>query len=416
MRIWDIKRAAAVLLCGVLGLALAGCAAVFDRSYAVSQVYEATSGQEEAGEPAYDSITSYAALRRAIVALVAAHTDSAQLQFANYDGDLRQDISTACWEVKFSTPLGAFAVDYISYDLSRIVSYYQAEVNIAYKRSAAQVDALESVPSSAAFTGRLDSALRRGDTYLVLQIADGSATADTIRADVAKVYYADPLACPVLPEVEVGLYPETGVSRIAELSLNYALEPGQLAQRRQELADAAEALTALESVPTPEGRESAGPLYTLYTYLTENCRTDAEAGSTAWDALTAGAADSEGIALALKAGCDRLGLECLVVSGRLDGEDHFWNIVTLDGASYHVDASGGGPEVFLAGDGQLWGVYWWDTSEYPACPSDYYFFGGPEPSPEPESTEEPAAGSLGPEEPENSPEPEEPESSPEPEN
>ena len=388
MRIWDIKRAAAGLACAALCLALSGCAAVFDRSYSVSQPYEASAGQEEPVGTATDSITSYAALRRAIMALVSEHTESAQLQFANYDGDLHQDISTACWEVKSSTPLGAFAVDYISYDLSRIVSYYQAEVNIAYKRSAAQVGALENALSSSVLSQRLDSALRRGDTYLALQIADGSATADTIRADVAKAYYADPLACPVLPEVEVGLYPETGVSRIAEVSLNYALEPGQLAQRRQELAAAVDVLAAQERDDVPEGRESAGPLYAMYAYLAENCLPDAQAGSTAWDALTAGTADSEGIALALKAGCDRLGVECLVVSGRLDGEDHFWNIVTLDGASYHVDASGGEPEVFLAGDGQLWGLYWWDTSQYPACPSDYYFFGGPEPSPEPEEIPE----------------------------
>ncbi len=384
MRIWDIKRAAAALVCLALPLTMSGCAAVFDRSYSVSQPYEPAAVQEEPPEAAYDAITSYAALRRAIEQLVADHVESAQLQFTSYDGDLRQDISTACWEVKSSSPLGAFAVDYISYDLSRIVSYYQAEVNIAYKRSAAQVQSLEIAATSSALTGRLDRALRQGETYLVLQIADASATADTVRGSVSQAYYADPLACPVLPEVEVGLYPETGVSRIAEISLNYALEPTELAQRRQDLADAAAALAQTEPAEVPEGKESAAPLYALYRRLPEICRADEEAGSTAWDALTAGAADSQGMAMAFKAGCDAMGVECLVAAGRLDGNEHYWNIVTLDGASYHVDVSGGEPEVFLAGDGSLWGVYWWDTSDYPACPEDYYFFGEPEPEATPE--------------------------------
>ena len=28
----------------------------------------------------------------------------------------------------------------------------------------------------------------------------------------------------------------------------------------------------------------------------------------------------------------------------------------------------GEEQVFLVGDEDLWGAYWWDTSEYPACP------------------------------------------------
>ncbi len=372
MRIWDTKGPAAGLLAAALLLSAGGCAAVFDRSYAVSQVYEASAGQEEPGDAAYDSISSYASLRRAIVQLVADHVDSAQLQFANYDGDLSQDISTACWEVKSSTALGAFAVDYISYDLSRIVSYYQAEVNIAYKRSAAQVDALENAVTTSALAGRMDRALRAGDTYLVLRIADASATADTIRAYVSGAYYADPLACPVLPSVEVGLYPEAGVDRIAEVSLNYTLEPAELARRRVDLAARVQLLAEQPPVPSPTGTEdTAEALRALYDYLSRSCRADEQAGSTAWDALAEGSATSEGLAMAMKAGCDSLGIECLVAAGRLDGDDHFWNIVSLDGISYHVDVSGGGREVFLAGDGSLWGTYWWDTSEYPACPEDY---------------------------------------------
>ena len=52
-----------------------------------------------------------------------------------------------------------------------------------------------------------------------------------------------------------------------------------------------------------------------------------------------GRADSEGMALAYKALCDTIGIECTVVEGRLDRTEHYWNIVTLEGDSYHVDTS-----------------------------------------------------------------------------
>ncbi len=422
-----VRRLVPVLF--ALGLLLAaGCSSLFDDSYSSREPYQAPSAQEEAAEteeeePAYDNITNFAALRRAVLQLVTDHVESAQLQFTNYDGSISQDISTACWEVKSSTALGAFAVDYISYDLSRIVSYYQAEVNITYKRSAAQVDALERAPSVSALTARLDRALRDGDTYLVLEIADASATADTVRAYVSEAYYADPLACPVLPEVEVGLFPETGVSRIAEMTLNYGLEPSELHQRRSALDEALASLTggllpgpspapetaspagtpAVPSSPEPsrdpraEALDQADRLKTLCARLADRCVLDERAGSTAWDALAGGAADSEGLALALKAGCQAVGLDCLVVAGRVDGEEHYWNMVTLAGDSYHVDVSGtsgGTPAVFLSGDEQLWGVYWWDTSEYPPCPEDFRSAAEPVPSPGPSPAPSPSGAPL----------------------
>ncbi len=404
-----LRRALPLLLALAL-LALAGCSVLYDTEYSSREPYQAPAAQEESGEePAYDNITNYAALRRAVLRLVTDHAESAQLQFNGYEGSLSQDISTACWDVKSSTALGAFAVDYISYDLSRIVSYYQAEISVTYKRSAAQVEALERTSSVSALTDRLDRALRAGETYLVLEIADASATADTLREYVSNAYYADPLACPVLPEAEVGLFPETGVSRIAELSLDYGLESGELAQRREQLATALTEITAgltpapaADAAPSPspsptpskkeEALDQAERLRLLCGRLMDRCRTDESAGSTAWDALLGGAADSQGQALALEACCQAIGLDCRTVAGRMDGDVHFWDMVTLVGDSYHVDVSGrdeAGPAVFLTGDDRLWGVYWWDTSDYPACPADFRFSDEPEPTPAPESAASP---------------------------
>lgn len=367
---WGRPRIAALLILVLVLLTTGGCAALFERPYYSSEPYQVpvqTTSAADAGDEAMDSISNYASLRRAITSLVAEHRDSAQLQFLNYDGAISQDISTACWEVKSSTALGAFAVDYISYDLSRIVSYYQAQINITYKRSAAQVEARESVSTMTALADRLEQALDAGETYLVLELSSAAVTADTVQDYVKDAFCADPISCPVLPEVEVGFYPESGMSRIAEITLDYGMDAEALTQRRQALDLVLTDMAA--QIVAEAGEDPAARLDALRTYLRENCTPDETAGGTAWDALIGGAASSQGLALAVKAGCLALDIPCLPVEGRLGDASHWWNIVTLDDSSYHLDVSV--EDVFLAGDEQLLGGYWWDTSEYPPCPAPY---------------------------------------------
>ena len=309
--------------------------------------------------------------------------------------------------MKSSTALGAFAVDYISYDLSRIVSYYQAEIYITYKRSEHQLSALERVGTLTGMRARLEEAMRAGETYLVLELTAASAAPSAVTESLVRAYYADPLTCPVLPGSEAVLYPESGVDRILEITLDYGMDGESLSQRREELAAALETMTAAcgQPVPTDEEAESeeaeaesepeeawtpepAELMEALCAYLAENCVPEETAGSTAWDALVEKTASSEGMAMAFEAGCQALGLTCQLVSGRRDGEPHAWNIVTIGEASYHVDVStwGEGEEdVFLLGDEDIWGDYWWDTSEYPVCSRRYG--ASEEPTGEPASDE-----------------------------
>ncbi len=370
-----MRRVIGALLAAAMVFAMSGCSGVYEKEYTSQRPYEAepAGAVGTGGEAPVSSITNYSSLKQAILQLVAERAESAELQFQNYDGNITQDISTACWEVKSSTALGAFAVDYISYDLSRIVSFYQAELHITYKRSADQIAAVEKVYTMSALSEKLAAALAENKSYLVLEITVASATADTVRQGVAAAYYASSYTCPVLPEVDVGIYPESGVSRIMEVTLGYGLDGETLTAMREDLAAAVGSmmLSAFpESDPSGEMLSQHDRLQALCRYVTENCRLDPSAGSTAWDALVTGAADSEGFAMALLAGCQSVGLDCSVVRGRLDGVDHVWNMVTVDGRTYHVDVSAG-ESVFLVGDEALWGAYWWDTSLYPACPDTY---------------------------------------------
>lgn len=378
-----MKRFLPLLLALAMMVSCAGCN-IFDRT--VYEVTEYSAETEEATNDDVGYISDYAALRRAIVWLVSEHQESAELQFQNYDGNISRDLSQACWEVKSSTPLGAFAVDYTSFDLSRIVSFYQADVFITYKRSAEQMQELEQLGGLSAFQRRLDEALAAGEHYLVLQMTAASLTPEAVTDYIQKAYYADALASPVLPRAEVSLYPDSGVERIVEITLDYGVADEDLAAMRQALLDAcdtAAASIAGESDPSdepsgePEETNPADRLYAAAQYLAALCTHAPEGGSTAYDALVMAQADSEGMAMAFQALCSKLSIDCQTVSGRLDNEEHFWTIVTFGGQSYHIDPTAP-DDSFLAGDDEMWGRYWWDTAVYPACAEDYHYFGSSE--------------------------------------
>ena len=60
-------------------------------------------------------------------------------------------------------------------------------------------------------------------------------------------------------------------------------------------------------------------------------------GNTAYDALLEGGADSEGLALAMALLCQTMDLSCQVISGTLNGQSHFWNMVESSAGRQYVD-------------------------------------------------------------------------------
>lgn len=82
------------------------------------------------------------------------------------------------------------------------------------------------------------------------------------------------------------------------------------------------------------------------------------------------------MALAFKALCDKVRVDCWSSPAGSTRAEHYWNIITVDGASYHVDVSAaaelGLAGTFLISDSDMWGHYWWDNERYPsataACP------------------------------------------------
>ncbi|MGM9607129.1 MAG: hypothetical protein ACI3XJ_06450 [Oscillospiraceae bacterium] len=352
-----MKKAILALLLALV-LTLTGCASMLERHSISIAPYEpvASSGSG----PSSLRVENYQGLVNAVLYLVTEGEEHGVLNLYNYTAqDVEADLTRACLEVVQEDPLGAYAVDYIKHDYSLIVSYYEANIDITYRRTPEQVASIVSVTGSSAIRRELRKTLTSFSSEAVLRVSYFAEDEDYILDLVRQAYYDAPAAALGMPEVTISLYPATGHQRIVEINLTYPESPETLLRRSQELKELAPELVG-ES-PTAES---------LYDTMRAGLTVEEGTGhSSAYDALVEGVADSEGAALAYQLLCDQAKVECVVVRGKLDGAPHFWNIVTEDGQEYrHVDLSAG---LFAVTDAELTeqGTYEWDSAEYPACVS-----------------------------------------------
>ena len=78
----------------------------------------------------------------------------------------------ACREVQTETPLGAYAVDYLTYTIdSTPRNYVAVDLTIGYRRTAAQMDAIVHTTSISALPNLLAAAAERGAAELTVQLS-----------------------------------------------------------------------------------------------------------------------------------------------------------------------------------------------------------------------------------------------------
>ena len=98
-----------------------------------------------------------------------------------------------------------------------------------------------------------------------------------------------------------------------------------------------EMISAAADAISDFGRELA-----LHDYIIDKCEYAVEdedhLHNTAYGALVFKRAYCDGYAYAMKAAMDRLGIQSAIVYGSVNGTDHVWNLVYIDGEYYHLDA------------------------------------------------------------------------------
>lgn len=341
------------ILPGVLTLALlfslSGCANLLERSYISSAVH--VDRPTTAEDPSVLRVENYRELVSAVLYLVSQGAEEGTIQLHDYAGAVETDLPAACVEVATQDPLGAYCVDYIKHEYTRVVSYYQANLDIHYRRSQEQIRSMVRVTGTGAIRTELQESLSRFATEVVLRVAYFSEAEASIDELIRQAYYDTPAAALGLPQAEISLYPESGRERVVEILLTYPESVEEL-RRESELLDAqvkALPLPSREEKTERAARQALSQLWSCAVYAPDG-------GSTAYDTLVSGVADDEGMALSYALLARRMGLECWVIEGERAGKPCFWNELSLEeGERMYLDPSEGtgilytAQELFAAG-------------------------------------------------------------------
>ena len=155
------------LICLLLAAALlCGCGELLEGEY--ESVRHHQSGAQHGGEgvPLIQA-TSYDEIYDALLTMIENGDEFGVIRVSSYDGNVEEDVNRACMEVSNDSPLGAWAVYYISSTVNRIIAYYDAEISITYKRTPLEIQSIVDVTSSGALEGEL--------RYLMSSYSSGEA-------------------------------------------------------------------------------------------------------------------------------------------------------------------------------------------------------------------------------------------------
>ncbi len=298
--------------------------------------------------------------------MISSAMETGTIRVTDYSGSVEDDISRACLDATRDYPLGAYAVDYISHTVNRILGYQEIGLRIRYRMMPEEIAAVRQAITPADLYTMLENSVLIGKTHIAVQISSLAVTAGSVTGCIDNDYRKHPELLSSRPGMEVAFFPEeSAVTKILDISFSY-LDSRETAAERLSTLDrlAEDCAERCEGFP-----EEIAALLCCQTVA--QAVQSAGAGNTAYDALVLGASSSEGCAMAFQLLCNRCGLECQVIEGRAEGLVRCWNLIRLEDAYYHVDClacSGGSvSDGFLLADADMVLRYWWDVDKYPSC-------------------------------------------------
>lgn len=307
------KRTLSLALCLAL-LPLTGCAAMLERGHETITTHVDYAVTED------ESIVrteTYQGLVNAMLYFVNSHRMGGTIRLYNYTGDVEADLANARDEVMYEDARGAFSVRTLAYEATRVLTYYEVELRIAYSRTTLEV---ENIPEVTGLSGVRQELARMVDgqqdraTFLACYFSGDQEL-------VRQLLY---LACMNAPELaahhdwnywpmSISLYPETGTRRIIEIKL-----PQHIAERAEDESQYAleletAAAAALEAAPP------AGDAYTVEELAAivrgAHGGIDPYGSNDALAALTGEPVEARGALLAMEYLCQQCGIEVEYVAG-----------------------------------------------------------------------------------------------------
>jgi hypothetical protein len=254
-------------------------------------------------------------------------------------------------------------VDQITYELGTTSGHSALAVSISYNHNRAEIRGIKECDSMEAVNKQISMALNNCEAGVVLLINGYRDTDFTQQVqDYADNY---PEFVMELPQTTVNMYPEKGSVRLVELKFTYQTSRESLRDMQNRVKPLFDSARLYVS-----GEASAREKYAqLYAFLMERATYEIQTSITpSYSLLHHGVGDSRAFAVVYASMCRWAGLDAMVVSGMVDGNPRFWNIICCDGVYYHLDLlrCNEQGQMRIHSDDQMQG-YVWDYSAYPAC-------------------------------------------------
>lgn len=322
--------------------------------------------------------SSYPQLRTVLENMIRSGVENTVIDVSGYDQKLvTNEIKTAVQYARHIYALGAYAVEEIRYEIGTNAGKPAIAVSISFLKSRNEIQKVRTVTSMEAASIAIGSALNACEPGVVLLVERYSQfDLEQFVDDYAR---NNPQYVMEIPQVAVSVYPDSGTSRVLEITFSYENSRDNLRMMQNQVAPVFASASLYVSVSGSDFQKYSQ----LYVFLMERFDYEIVTSITpAYSLLCHGVGDQRAFATVFAAMCSRAGLECQVVTGTRDGKPWCWNIVKMEENYLHVDLircsqTGGFRQ---CSDEEMIG-YVWDYSAYPVC--SY-----PEPAAATEPTEE----------------------------
>ena len=371
-------------LFAAVSILLGGCA-LFDGSYVHVTPHRE---QKDSSRTEVVSANNYQQLRTVIENMVDNGTESGVINVADFNQELVEKHMTAvAFHIRETYPIGAYAVEEISYEIGTNSGRPAIAVTIQYRHSRIEIRRIRKVSTMEDAETVIGEALENCDAGVVMQVME---YVETDFSQVVEDYALEnPDAVMETPQVAAGIY-GIGSARVVELTFAYQNSRDALRTMQSQVR------TVFDSAALYVRGEAADSqkYYQLFGFLMERFDYTQETSITpAYSLLNHGVGDSRAFAVVYAAMCRQAGLDCRIVTGTKNGDPWTWNMVLDDDTYYHVDllrsSAGNGFKKYL--DKDMSG-YVWDYSAYPECEEAYV--PPVEQVPEPTPTEETIAETV----------------------
>ena len=144
-----MKRVFAAVLLSA-SLLLTGCGALLERDYVTAEPHSSRFWESDAAGTL--RAENYQDIVNDLLILIGQHTESATVRLYNYEDDVTvaDALERATTEVQQETSMGAYAVEYITASSRFQRAYYEISLEIRYRRTAEQIQAVVNATSTEA--------------------------------------------------------------------------------------------------------------------------------------------------------------------------------------------------------------------------------------------------------------------------